>query len=244
MVAVQASLLAAGSLAPHLVRQLSRRPALAQRYLAVEGQRALACNESVLPPLVRRLVDSDAVTSLDTPEAALQLARSRQAIPAPAPVFGTILARRLLAAARGERRRSTHRRRRSRDAEHEQPRRPRRARRRRRRRRRTDRERILEPGRRRRRDRTAVRAHAAAGARSTGRRSARCRCPDPHDARAAPDRTPCDVVERHADARGDPRDRANGYRLSGVGRSSRSVPLRLVHRHRQRPTRARATRRS
>ena len=98
MVAVQASLLAAGSLAPHLVRQLSRRPALAQRYLAIEGPRALVCNDSVLPPLVRRLVDSDAVTSLDTPEAALQLARRRRVIPAPAPVFGTILARRLLTA--------------------------------------------------------------------------------------------------------------------------------------------------
>ena len=98
MVAVQASLLAAGSLAPHLVRQLSRRPALAQRYLAIEGRRALACNESVLPPVVRRLIDGDAVTSLDTPEAALQLARSRQAVPAPAPVFGTILARRILTA--------------------------------------------------------------------------------------------------------------------------------------------------
>ena len=95
---------------------------------------------------------------------------------------------------------------------------------------------VLQPGRRRRRDRTAVRAHAAAGERSTGRRSARCRCPDPHDARAAADRTPCDAVELHADAGGDPRDRANGYRLSRVGRSSRSVPPRLVHRHRERPT--------
>src|SRR5689334_13145558 len=37
--AVQASLLAAGSLAPEVVRKLARRPALARRYLAVEGHR-------------------------------------------------------------------------------------------------------------------------------------------------------------------------------------------------------------
>src|SRR5262245_18130227 len=39
-VAVQASLLAAGSLDAGVVRRLARRPALARRYLAVEGHRA------------------------------------------------------------------------------------------------------------------------------------------------------------------------------------------------------------
>ncbi|MGH2475496.1 MAG: nitric oxide reductase activation protein, partial [Candidatus Limnocylindrales bacterium] len=56
MVAVQASLLGAGSLEPRIVRQLGRRSALARRYLAVEGHRALAANE-FLPPVVRSLVD-------------------------------------------------------------------------------------------------------------------------------------------------------------------------------------------
>ena len=47
--AVQASLLAAGSLEPDVVRRLTRRPALARRYLAIEGHRALAANEHLLP---------------------------------------------------------------------------------------------------------------------------------------------------------------------------------------------------
>ena len=44
-VTVQASLLAGGGLEPDVVRKLVRRPALAKRYLAVEGHRALAANE-------------------------------------------------------------------------------------------------------------------------------------------------------------------------------------------------------
>ena len=55
--AVQASLIAAGSLEPRIVRRLSGRPALARRYLAVEGHRALAANSYLLPPRVRSLID-------------------------------------------------------------------------------------------------------------------------------------------------------------------------------------------
>ena len=51
--AVQSSLLAAGSLQPDVMRKLGRRPALAKRYLAVEGHRALAANEDLLPPPVQ-----------------------------------------------------------------------------------------------------------------------------------------------------------------------------------------------
>src|SRR5436309_14134996 len=54
---VQASLLAAGSLEPDVLRRLARRPALAQRYLALEGHRALAANDDVLPPVVLRILD-------------------------------------------------------------------------------------------------------------------------------------------------------------------------------------------
>ena len=57
--AVQASLLAAGSLEPDVVRRLTRRPALARRYLAVEGHRALAANEHLLPLRVRSLIDGE-----------------------------------------------------------------------------------------------------------------------------------------------------------------------------------------
>ena len=44
---------------------------LARRYLAVEGHRALAANEDVLPPSVRRLVDRDRAPRVDTAEASL-----------------------------------------------------------------------------------------------------------------------------------------------------------------------------
>src|SRR4051794_32921351 len=40
-IAVQASLLAAGSLDPGILRDLKRHPVVARRYLAVEGHRAL-----------------------------------------------------------------------------------------------------------------------------------------------------------------------------------------------------------
>lgn len=51
--AVQASLLAAGSLEPGAARRLAGRPTLTRRYLAVEGHRALAANEDLLPRPVR-----------------------------------------------------------------------------------------------------------------------------------------------------------------------------------------------
>jgi Mg-chelatase subunit ChlD len=98
MIGVQASLVAAGSLAPHVARSLTRRPQLMRRYLAVEGHRALAANEEVLPPSVRRLVDGGIASLVDTVEASLEVARSRRAIGDVPLVFGTIHARRLLAA--------------------------------------------------------------------------------------------------------------------------------------------------
>jgi nitric oxide reductase NorD protein len=124
MVTVQASLLAAGSLAPDIVRQLVRRPALARRYLAVEGHRALAANEALLPEVARTLL---AGTSPDTvlqreadgatkqpgrlvrppvndglatgdgdPERSLAIARGRRSIEEPPELFGVIRPRRLL----------------------------------------------------------------------------------------------------------------------------------------------------
>src|SRR5215469_7009494 len=48
--AVQASLIAAGSLESGVMGRLSGRPAQARRYLAIEGHRALAANSHLLPP--------------------------------------------------------------------------------------------------------------------------------------------------------------------------------------------------
>ena len=44
-VATQASLIAAGSLEPELLRRIGRRNGLARRYLSIEGDRALRVNE-------------------------------------------------------------------------------------------------------------------------------------------------------------------------------------------------------
>ncbi|HVJ99059.1 MAG TPA: VWA domain-containing protein [Acidimicrobiia bacterium] len=59
MLAVQASLLATGSLHPDVIRPLARRPRALQRHLTVEAGRALAANEDVLPAIVRRRVDRE-----------------------------------------------------------------------------------------------------------------------------------------------------------------------------------------
>ncbi len=54
-IAVQASMIAAGSLDPDVVRPLARHSRLARRYLAIEGQRALAANAAVLPRVLTSL---------------------------------------------------------------------------------------------------------------------------------------------------------------------------------------------
>ena len=96
-IAVQASLLAAGSLAPELVRRLVRRPALARRYLAVEGHRALAEVGGILPNALRALIDPGLAARADSPAESLAAAKSREAIADPPDRFGAIRTRRLLA---------------------------------------------------------------------------------------------------------------------------------------------------
>jgi hypothetical protein len=95
--AVQASLLAAGSLEHDIVRRLGHRPAIARRYLALEGHRALAANERLLPPSLRSLFDESVAARSDSPAASLAAARSRQTIADPPEHFGAIRARHLLA---------------------------------------------------------------------------------------------------------------------------------------------------
>ena len=96
-VTVQASLLASGGLKPDVVRKLVRRPALARRYLAIEGQRALAMNDDLLPGLVRSMIDLDLAIRADSPAASLEVAGS-QKIADPPSSFGVIKPRDLLAA--------------------------------------------------------------------------------------------------------------------------------------------------
>ena len=72
---VQASLLAQGSLGPDVVGELMRRPALARRYLALEGHRALAANAAVLPRRVLAIVDHEIARRVVSPEDSLRFAR-------------------------------------------------------------------------------------------------------------------------------------------------------------------------
>jgi len=98
--AVQSSLLAAGSLEPDIVRRIGRRTTVATRYLAVEGHRALAQIEGLLPPTVRALIDTDIAARGDSPEASLALALGREPLAEPPAVFGTVKVRNVLAASK------------------------------------------------------------------------------------------------------------------------------------------------
>jgi hypothetical protein len=99
-VAVQASLIAGRGLEPEIVRDFVRRPGLARRYLAVEGNRALAANEELLPCPVRSMIDLDLAARVDSPAASLALAARWKSVEPPAN-FGTIKPRDLLAARTG-----------------------------------------------------------------------------------------------------------------------------------------------
>ncbi|WP_235848204.1 nitric oxide reductase activation protein NorD [Mycolicibacterium holsaticum] len=95
-VTVQASLLASGGLTPEVVRRLVRRPALARRYLAVEGQRALSANEALLPCGIRTLLDPDMAALADSAPTSLKVAGTRRGIADPPSGFGVIRAQKLL----------------------------------------------------------------------------------------------------------------------------------------------------
>ncbi|HET9732311.1 MAG TPA: VWA domain-containing protein [Acidimicrobiales bacterium] len=88
--AVQASLVGAGSLNESVLRALQRRPELARRYLAVEGRRALAAQELLLPLAARHLLDPEMASRSGSAEDSLEAARRGDPLP-PAPgAFGQI----------------------------------------------------------------------------------------------------------------------------------------------------------
>lgn len=88
---VQAALLSAGSLHPSVVRALRGRPAVARRYLSLEGRRALCALSAWLPPAAvpdaGPLPKGSALPA--NPEDALKLAK-KPGVPPPPPWFGTI----------------------------------------------------------------------------------------------------------------------------------------------------------
>ncbi|WP_420714664.1 nitric oxide reductase activation protein NorD [Mycobacterium sp. Aquia_213] len=97
-VAVQASMIAAGSLDPDVVGSLVRHPRLAKRYLAVEGHRALVANAHLLPTVLASLGDRDIASRSDSSAASLDLAAGRASLDDPAPGFGVIRAAKVMAA--------------------------------------------------------------------------------------------------------------------------------------------------
>jgi nitric oxide reductase NorD protein len=97
-IAVQASMIAAGSLDPDAVRPLVRHPRLARRYLAIEGHRALVGNADLLPGVVASMGDRDIAGRSQSPAASLSIASGRTALADPAPGFGVIRAGKVLAA--------------------------------------------------------------------------------------------------------------------------------------------------
>jgi nitric oxide reductase NorD protein len=97
-IAVQASMLAAGSLDPDVVRPLIRHPRLARRFLAIEGHRALVANSALLPGVLASVADPDIAGRSDSPAASLSVAAGRTVIDDPAPEFGVIRAAKVLTA--------------------------------------------------------------------------------------------------------------------------------------------------
>ncbi|MCV7411638.1 nitric oxide reductase activation protein [Mycobacterium florentinum] len=97
-VAVQASMIAAGSLDPDVLRSLVRHPRLAKRYLALEGHRALVANAPLLPTVLASLGNRDIACRSDSPAASLETAAGRAPLDDPAPAFGVIRAAKVLAA--------------------------------------------------------------------------------------------------------------------------------------------------
>lgn len=87
-VIVQSALLGGGSLDRRLVRALRGRPALARRYLAVEGQRVLTQLAARMALAATALADVEVCTA--TPDESLAVARSRTRIVSPPMHFGSI----------------------------------------------------------------------------------------------------------------------------------------------------------
>jgi hypothetical protein len=100
-VAVQAALLGAGSLGAEQVEQLGRRAAPTRRYLSLEGHRALAAAETVVPMAVRSCIDRTLAARTDSPSTSLGIATGRESLPDPPAYFGTIKPRHVRQEAEG-----------------------------------------------------------------------------------------------------------------------------------------------
>jgi nitric oxide reductase NorD protein len=97
-IAVQASMIAAGSFEPDVVRPLARRSRVARRYVAVEGHRALVANADVLPRALASLGDVEVAKRSGGPAESFALACGKEAVDDPPAEFGVIRVGKLIAA--------------------------------------------------------------------------------------------------------------------------------------------------
>jgi nitric oxide reductase NorD protein len=98
-VAVQACLIAAGSLAPDVIASMVRHPRVARRYLSIEGHRALVAYDDLLPGVLRSLADRDTARRSDSAANSLSIASGKESLDDPPATFGVIRAKKVLAAA-------------------------------------------------------------------------------------------------------------------------------------------------
>ena len=98
-IVLQSALLGAGSLDQRLVKALRARPAVARRYLALEGRRVLAGLARQLPLAVALRPDGEPRTA--TADESLEVAKDRVRVEDPPEWFGAIRPSRLLSAAAG-----------------------------------------------------------------------------------------------------------------------------------------------
>ena len=96
-VAVHASLIAAGSLDSEVMGSLVRRSRIANRYLSIEGRRALAANAGLLPRALTHLFDPGSASHTDAPLTSLSMASGNGAVDDPPACFGVIRAKKVLA---------------------------------------------------------------------------------------------------------------------------------------------------
>jgi nitric oxide reductase NorD protein len=96
---VQSALLGAGSLDPRLVKSLRARPALARRYLALEGHRVLNELAGQIPLVATHRPEGGPWTA--TADESLELAKSRADVEDPPEWFGVIKPSRLLTQSAG-----------------------------------------------------------------------------------------------------------------------------------------------
>ncbi|HVK99813.1 MAG TPA: VWA domain-containing protein [Dongiaceae bacterium] len=99
-ICVQCALLAAGSLDRETLKQLTRRPKWVERYLAVEGLRALKQLQDLLPGFMGPIIEEETAKTpaSQSPQSSLDIAKSQQAIGKPPQSFGSIQVEALLAA--------------------------------------------------------------------------------------------------------------------------------------------------